>query len=295
MPESPTNPQSKSPTKRKGLYGSPSKPCVVSRHSGLRSDCGTFGKKPRFAKNELKGNEGKHSPWGEEYFAHSQSTPGFSRKAGIGFGSRPGYIRGMPNVGPATYTPVTSVAKWRSPLDGKNYCTTTMKIRTKVVVGAVSPHEEARKPGPIYDTREDMGKNGHGPKIGLPVNNHEEPVVGALYDTSIGMGHNRNQCKSTFGLAQRFDTEGKSRTSQSPDGFKYYSHSHQTNDYCKHAKACSMGSGEKTEWAKAAQTSAGPASYYPVPSASKCTSSLDGFTLRMLSPVTQFSGVKKQK
>ena len=34
------------------------------------------------------------------------------------------------------------------PPKSPRYCTLTMKGRQKVVVGAVSPHEEAKKPGP---------------------------------------------------------------------------------------------------------------------------------------------------
>ncbi len=43
------------------------------------------------------------------------------------------------------------------------------------------------------------------------------------------------------------------------------------------------------------QTTAGPASYFPVASCAKTTSPLDGFTVRNLSPVTQFGKISSLK
>ena len=109
----------------------------VSRQSGLTIHTGTFGKTGRFKGTSVTG---EHSPWGDNYFAKAAFWRGpheMGKASSLGVGARPPYVRGLPNVGPGTYSPVTSVAKPASSLDGKKYCKATMKSRTKVVVGAV--------------------------------------------------------------------------------------------------------------------------------------------------------------
>lgn len=139
---------------------SPEATSTVSRQSGLTMHTGTFGKTSRFQGTR---SYGEHSPWGDSYFSKAAFWRGpheQGKASSLGVGSRPPYVRGLPNVGPGTYSPVTSVAKPASSLDGKKYCKATMKSRTKVVVGAVSPHEEALKPGPgTYTLPDDI--NGH--------------------------------------------------------------------------------------------------------------------------------------
>ncbi|CAD7938504.1 unnamed protein product [Amoebophrya sp. A120] len=288
---------------------------VVSRNSGMRADSGTFGKNPRFAAKRLMSPTGADSPWGKAFLEHnrffkdpleSQIGSCSGKKAGFGYGSRPTYVRGTPNLGPGTYTPITSVAKTASSLDGKKYCNVTLKQRTKVVVGAVSPHEEARKPGPgtytlhsdingLYVTRGDK-KNWVGPpapKMGMALKEVIDLAGDALYNVAEDMGTknvNNWAGKSTFGFAKL----GNPHSSQSPDGELYYSHVKLTEDYTKVARASGLGKGERPVL-NPEQTTAGPASYFPVASCAKTTSPLDGFTVRNLSPVTQFGKISSLK
>lgn len=298
-------------------YVSPeSAACVVSRQSGLKSHVGTFGKNTRFAENKLMSDHGAHSPWGLGYFAQARfSREGMEigKQASLGVGSRPQYVRGLPNVGPGTYSPCTSVAKPASSLDGKKYCKVTMKIRPRITVGAVSPHEEALKPGPgTYTLRNEINgeyvkrglkANWSGPpscKIGLPLRVVPDAQGDALYDLSTELGDKRMpfndlQKASTFGFFRRWEDEkSMAKTSQSPDGEMYYSHVKLVDDYQKVGKACSLGAGERPDL-QPSQHTASPASYFPITSVGKITSSLDGFTVRNVSPVRQFAGVSSLK
>jgi len=287
----------------------------VSRHSGLKATCGTFGKKPRFAADRLLQDEGQHSPWGNSYYANARMTKGadeVGKRAGMGFGDRPPYVKGMPNIGPGSYSPITSVAKPSSSLDGKKYSNVTLKSRTKVVVGAVSPHEEARKPGPgTYQLPSEVcgeyiSRNGRknwvgpkAPKLGMLLRPTHHPTCNdILYDVgtklaSTRMPFNDPAKASTFGFMKRWDTE-KSSTSQSPDGKLYYSHVKLTQDYTKVAKASGLGSGDRPPLLKPQHTLS-PVSYAPITSAAKQTSSIDGFTMRHLSPITQFGAISSLK
>eukprot|EP00392_Amoebophrya_sp_AT5.2_P008894 g8922.t1 len=145
-----------------------------------------------------------------------------------------------------------------SPWEDK-YCNVTIKQKTKVTVGAVSPHEEARKPGPGtytlhseinggYVSRGDK-KNWVGPpapKMGIALREVHDYQGDALYNVAQDLGSSLMYFKdpkksSTFGFAK-------------------------------------LG-----------------ASYYPVTSCAKTTSPLDGFTTRNLSPVTQFGKISSLK
>ena len=212
---------------------------------------GTFGKETRFDRDKLMSQNGAHSPWGRAYLQRSRFWRGKDEAgpiAGMGVGPRPINIQGtgLPNVGPGSYTPVTSTAKTTSALDGPKYCKMTIKTRNKVIVGAVSPHEEARKPGPgTYVLPDEISQGGI--KIGLPLRevSGEGKLCDALYDVSPGLGSKVSpDLKSTFGLAARWEEEDTT-TSQSPKGDLYYSHCKLTEDYTAHARASSLGVGPR--------------------------------------------------
>mmetsp|Transcript_16659 Transcript_16659/g.41239 ORF Transcript_16659/g.41239 Transcript_16659/m.41239 type:complete len:326 (+) Transcript_16659:148-1125(+) len=286
---------------------------IVSRQSGLRSDRGTFGGNVRFSAKKLMSPTGKDSPWEDKFFKSNRFwkddlEEALQKKPTFGFGSRPSYVRGAPNLGPGTYTPITSVAKTSSSLDGKKYCNVTIKQKTKVTVGAVSPHEEARKPGPGtytlhseinggYVSRGDK-KNWVGPpapKMGIALREVHDYQGDALYNVAQDLGSSLMYFKdpkksSTFGFAKL----GDPYPSQSPDGELYYSHVKLLDDYTKVGRASGLGKGERGVLIQE-QTTAGPASYYPVTSCAKTTSPLDGFTTRNLSPVTQFGKISSLK
>ncbi|CAD7974051.1 unnamed protein product [Amoebophrya sp. A25] len=283
--------------------------CVVSRQSGLRANVGTFGGQSRFGKR-LMGGTGNDSPWGNNFFKASpfwREEPG--KKAVMGQGQRPSYVRGKPNLGPGTYTPLTSTAKPASSLDGKKYCKMTIKNKTKVTVGAVNPHEEARKPGPGTYT---IGShiNGHyvtrngkinwsgppAPKMGLALKEVSTDDGDCMYNVSQDLGAGKlmyfkdAKKSSTFGFAA-----GKPEAvTQSPDGDLYYSHVKMVADYTKVGRAAGLGFGNRPMLADE-QTTAGPGSYFPVASTAKTTSPLDGFSMRNLSPITQFGKTSSLK
>lgn len=288
---------------------------IVSRQSGLKAGVGTFGKNTRFAANKLMDNHGACSPWGPSYFAKARfwrEGTEIGKQTSLGIGARPRYVRGLPNVGPGTYSPIASVAKPASSFDGKKYCKVTMKIRPKVTVGAVSPHEEAIKPGPgtytlpneiagEYISRGDKS-SWMGPpscKIGLPLRVVNDEQGDALYDVAQPLGDTRipfndTMKSSTFGFFRRWEDEKSiKKTSQSPNGALYYSHVKMA-DGLGHGKACSLGAGERP-MLHPSQHNASPASYFPTTSVGKITSSLDGFVVRNLSPVTQFATISSLK
>jgi len=285
---------------------------AVSRQSGLVSTCGTFGKKTRFSADRLLSDEGVHSPWGNAYYKNATGKDSHgSKAAGMGFGSRPPYVKGMPHIGPGSYSPITSAAKPASQLDGKKYCTLTIKGRQKVVVGAVSPHEEALKPGPGTYTLpsevcgEYVNRNGRknwvgpkAPKMGIQLPSKMSSTCNdIMYDVSTKLGTNGRMAfndpkkSSTFGFTK---TKNDNSDSQSPAGNLYYSHVKLTTDYSKVAKASGMGSGERPPLLRA-QHNLSPVSYQPMTSAAKQTSSIDGFAARHLSPITQFGGISSLK
>lgn len=174
------------------------------------------------------------------------------------------YVRGLRNVGPGSYDPVASISKPRSSLDGKKFCNVTMKIRPRVTVGAVSPHEEAMKPGPgTYTLPDEIAHGHHCPKIGERLREVFDVTQPNMYDISPGLGDKPGQCKSTFGMARRWETEKSiKKSSQSPCGDLYYSHSKPTNDYSKVAKSNSLSGGDHPILLMTSTTEAvGPGTY----------------------------------
>lgn len=269
---------------------------ALSRQSGLARNCGTFGKADRFGKAERSVTTGKHSPWGEKYYDRSRlfkSSDEIGREAGLGVGERPNYATGHKNVGPGSYDLVASRAKQRSPLDGPDFCTATIKSRTKVVVGQANPADKEAIPGPgQYEVRAKAGQGMPRYHFGCVVKDFGSAPTkvpgGQVLSRSSSSGPTSmlskgsgSKVKTTFGMSER-NIAGQPNSS--PAGELYYSHIKimQKEDYAKQVRACSLGSGQRTDFSFSQHT-ASPASYGDLTyytSAAKKTSPIDGFAER---------------
>lgn len=284
---------------------------MVSRQSGLVSESGTFGKSQRFNRKVM--GMGRDSPKGEEYFSRNRlwkSSDEVGREATLGIGDRPAYVSGHRNVGPGSYDLVMSHAKARSPLDGAEFCTRTLKPRLKssmAIDGVVSP-------GPKYNIKEQPGSNlpkyslgarikqvedhtGPGPGHNFSDHNSIGAFVGTLSMPDLkggsassleASGGTKRCVKSTFGVAPRFPQKGFAK----PDKDLYYAHSKiwDSETYLSNSRSCSLGGGQRTDFS-ASQHTASPASYDygRYTSSAKKTSPIDGFADRGVSPVRYFS------
>lgn len=277
---------------QKPSMGSRAGALMVSRQSGLaKGVSSTFGTADRFGKAERSVTVGKHSPWGERYYERTRlykDSTEIGREPSLGIGDRPNYENGLRNVGPGSYEIVASRAKQRSPLDGPDFCTVTLKSRTKVVVGQKNPSWAAAIPGPgQYEVRPKAGAHAPKYKIGQSVKDLAPLKASAPPPLSRSSSHSSiskasgNKVKSTFGLSER---QISANPNSSPAGELYYSHIKIMNkeDYAKQVRACSLGSGQRTDFSFSNHT-ASPASYGDLTyytSAAKKTSPIDGFAER---------------
>jgi len=126
---------------------------TVARGSGLAATCGTFGKSERFSA-KVRG-PGQDSASDKEYYGRNRlwkAVDEEGRHTALGFGHRPppgaecGSAWAFKDVGPGSYEVCTSVAKSRSPLDGSDFCSTTMA--KKLVPGSCIGGSTAASPGP---------------------------------------------------------------------------------------------------------------------------------------------------
>jgi hypothetical protein len=287
----------------------------VSRESGLDCTKTTFGVGNRFRGNEKVVGRGAHSPNGREFYGRNplyklkmevgrESTQGIGERAEL-------YNKAVPRkVGPGSYNIVASAAKERSPLDGPEYCYTTLhkKLPSKLVPADMcspGPHHsyEVRKPLdnhlPAYG-RQNLSYGSRHP----PVEDTDGPGLGynSSYDRSVAKaasvpnlngapsasqaGGTKRCVKSTFGMADRFKA---SRQTSSPVGEMYYAHSKllDQEDYMSAAKTCGFGFGGKTDFANpyhGHRLAVSPVTYRPVTSTAKKTSSFDGLVTRNESP-----------
>lgn len=293
----------------------------ISRQSGLQSSHGTFGDSTRFS-NKMIGM-GSQSPDGREFYGRSSlwkraDEKGLSCSQGIGPRSKVD-LGGSKIVGPGSYEIVSSATHHKSPLDGPEYCHTTLKFKLKSSMvqnedASPGPHAkyEVRKPHPgpkdfpIYklNSMAHGGRHPHpedkvGPEIAY---NHPNSKCGksASAPNLTGKGKNakpqedmdatggtKKFIKSTFGMADRFKQEvGTS----SPEGDMYYAHNkHLTQeDYLSGSRSCSFGAGGKVDFSnpyKGHRSAVSPVSYSPTTSIVAKTSALDGFLHRSISPI----------
>lgn len=288
----------------------------VSRESGQLQGTGTFGKSARFS-YKVSG-PGSQSPMGEVYYSRNRlfkDKDELGREASLGVGDRPAYISGHRNVGPGSYDVVLSRAKNNSPLDGPEFCTRTLKGRLK---GALD-QAPIISPGPRYNIGykpgQDLPKYSLGPRTPL-VEDHSGPGPGHNFADHLSIGASvgslsmpdlkgsggsisleatggTKRCvRSTFGTADRFNNKAAAQ-SQSPSKDLYYAHSKiwDAETYISNSRTCSMGGGQKTNFAAFSQHTASPVSYdySRYTSSSKKTSPIDGFADRGVSPVRFFS------
>jgi len=291
----------------------------VSRNSGLDAERTTFGVGNRFQSNEKVVGRGRDSPTGREFYGRN---PLWKLKMEVGpqpsqgIGARKDLAdRSVPRkVGPGSYNIVASAAYPRSPLDGPDYCLTSIHKKlpsTLVPVDMCSPgpHHtyEVRKPLdqhlPGYG-RQNLSYGGRHPPIedtdgpGLAYNDQWANGVSKSVSTpNLGdskltteAGGTKRCVKSTFGTADRFSS---ARQSSSPVGDMYYAHSKQMDgeDYMAAGRTCGFGGGSKTDFAnpyKGHQMAVSPVTYRPVASSAKKTSAFDGLTSRNESAVVAY-------
>merc|ERR1712032_497656 len=223
------------------------------------------------------------------------------------------------NVGPGSYDIVASCAIKKSPLDGPEYCTTSMhaKLPSKLVPANMC------SPGPHHKYQIDKNLDVHCPSYGKPLLGARTPGRPARHpypeDTDgPGLGYNdlhqnsvasrshtknlkadptayeaggtKRFLKTTFGTADRFRA-GKQTCS--PTGEYYYSHAKflTSEDYLQGARSCSFGVSGKTDFSNpyhGHMSKVSPVTYHPIASTAKKTSALDGFASRCTSPVHSF-------
>lgn len=295
----------------------------VSRSSGLAVATGTFGKSKRFSSKlvekdnpGLKRNQLFKGPLEQE------------KSCTLGIGERPApnaMLSGgpPPSVGPGSYNIVHSAAGPRSPLDGPEFCSATIKVKLpSSLIGLPMP-----SPGPHarYEVRGDLNRNlpsyaKHKPLlsrngrhesmegVGDPGPGHyqDDTYKSVQMNTSCpnlrgagercmeATGGTKRCLKSTFGGAPRFSKDKVPNSS--PQGDRYYAHSKilDGEEYLKGSRSCTFGACGKTDMAnplKGPRHEVCPHTYYPEGgySAAGRTSALDGLASRCTSPVHQFS------
>lgn len=298
----------------------------VSRQSGLTMSTGTFGKSNRFADKKVTGH-GHSSPYGHLFYHRNQlyKIPIEEQvSCTLGIGPRPGMEnKGSGNIGPGAYNIVHSAAGPRSPLDGPEFCSTTIKVKLpSSLTGLPMP-----SPGPHarYEVRGDLDRHlpqyaKHKPllshnKRDMELTECKEPGPGSYEDHSYktvalsascpnltgagercreATGGTKKCLKSTFGMASRFSKDKVPNSS--PQGDRYYAHSKILDGeaYLSGARSCSFGACGKTDMSnplKGARNDVSPHTYNPERgfSAHYATSPLDGLAMRCVSPVHQFS------
>jgi len=298
----------------------------VSRQSGLSLSTGTFGKSSRFADKKVTGH-GHSSPYGALFYSRNQlyKIPlEMSVSCTLGIGDRPGMEnKGSGSIGPGSYNIVHSAAGPRSPLDGPEFCSTTIKIKLpSSLTGLPMP-----SPGPHarYEVRGDLDRHlpqyakhkpllGHNKRFSEHERDHD-PGPGHYHDHTYksvalsascpnlvgggercmeAVGGTKKCLKSTFGMASRFSKDKVPNSS--PQGERYYAHSKilDKEAYLAGARSCSFGACGKMDMAnplKGPRNEVSPVTYHPELgySCHYATSPLDGLASRCVSPVHQFA------
>mmetsp|Transcript_20541 Transcript_20541/g.57042 ORF Transcript_20541/g.57042 Transcript_20541/m.57042 type:complete len:396 (-) Transcript_20541:190-1377(-) len=304
----------------------------VGRDSGASSGFGTFGKADRFSSKLI--GAGSQSPDGGDFYFRNQMNKnsfevGKECTQGIGKRARPENMNVGPNVGPGSYDIVRSAAGglMKSPIDGIEYCGTTIKGRLKSML---VPNNMA-SPGPHakYDVRKDLvHKNfrtskerlSHGSRhrfredLDQPGPGEYDHFYGSVaHSTScpnfrgaagntqvqglehVGSGGTKKFTGCTFGGAERFPDK---KTTCTPERERYYHHAKllTSEDYLSMSKTCSFGASGKTDFANPYKLApehrlfkVHPATYSPNCSSIKPTSMIDGFASRCASPVALHS------
>lgn len=288
---------------------------AVGRDSGALSALGTFGRSDR--SSILKGQKCSQSPDGEVYLSRCQTKPNAildtTRTCTMGSGERMDldpHERSGKNCGPGTYDPKFAGSQSQSPLDGKQYCKTTMGVALPgCMVGKLPTHAmyqirkdldagKARyKKEPMsHGTRHRFKEDSDGPGPGGYDQSHR--TVGASVKPKVGKKDptTPKKPKCTFGTPDAKDERCKEWTiSSSPDGEWYYAHCKlpTAEEYFQNSGASRFGGGERVDFANPLKLSEGHRtqlsghSYYPSTESMSMMrpSSLHGFVERSVSPV----------
>lgn len=282
---------------------------TVSRNSGLHASLTTFGAGDRFATHKKVVGRGRDSPNGREFYAHSPLQKlkweiGNEFTQGIGGRKKLNDTSVPDKVGPGSYNIVASAAKARSPLDGPEYCSTSLgrKLPSSLVpvdMCSPGPHHTYEIRKPLDHHRPSYGKPSlaYGYRAPFPEDN-DGPGISYSHSETKGMRRtaptnldgSKRSVRSTFGCAQRFTA---SKQTSSPWGDMYYAHSKllDSEDYMSMNRTCGFGGGSRTDFSnifKGHKTEVSPVTYRPVASTAKKTSAFDGLIERLESPTTAY-------
>lgn len=276
----------------------------VSRASGINCGPGakgTFGGEERFGKRSLE--PGVCSPEGNKFYGKSADkmiSMGMNMCEGrgldesvsctLGIGDRPKVETGWKTVGPGSYETVgaLSASKSRSPLDGSDYCHTTIKKR----LPSGWSKGGTPSPGPKYNIRDDdptetlpgwspegvhrrggikyhKQKLSHGDRNYHPEDKNPKIGPGSYYDDfkSIASSHSSPNLRGTSASPLALEATGgtkrcvkstfgeanrwpKPKVNASPPGDLYYAHNKflTQDDYMNNARSCSMGVSGKCDF-----------------------------------------------
>jgi hypothetical protein len=221
------------------------------------------------------------------------------REYSMGFGGRPTYVSGFRNAGPGAYEPCLSTSKAKSPIDGPEYCHTTLKKR--LPMKGLGFKDDG--PGHAYNI-DQSGINNGKPAYTMGGRFKERPrTPRKLSDPNAfpGIGHEWTHPSPPNCLPKGERFRASMPPSQSPDKDLYYSHNMKrkgdpktgplvtADDYIRPHVTPTLGKGQKTNFARIGEggrnSRVGPGSYDPLTSAAKSTSAMDG--LRALHRRTQ--------
>jgi len=250
----------------------------VSRKSGLdvRVSRGTFGTADRFGKMRMTS-----APDGAAFYRRNPLwVPLSEREYSQGIGGRPTYVGGYRNAGPGAYDPNYSTAKRKSPLDGLEFCHTTLKPRLPMRgLGFVDDG-----PGHAYNVRGSAADDAKAYTLGarFEVRRLSPRALSApdIWPGRIGATDGHVPPKTTIPQDGRF--KSNLTPSQSPNEKYYYAHCKilTGEDYMRNSTTTSLGKGTKTDFGRLGEggrnARVGPGTYEPNVSTAKATSSLDG-------------------
>jgi len=286
----------------------PAQTVDVSRESGAALGT-TFSQSDRFS-NKLVGR-GRDSPKNKQFYANNNRYPNWHEGLSCtqGVGRRPKIeADGLPTVGPGSYDLAASCYGKKSPLDGPEFCSTSMHQQ---LPSTLIPKDHP-SPGFAYQVRRDLdhdrpkygkerlsrgGRHNYpedteNPEILNPQNYTVAASVSCpnLHGNPLAKPGGTKQClKTTFGTSERFravkQPSGPSRGRSLKKGST-------CEDYLSKARSCSFGCGQRTDFTnphRGHTTAVSPVSYSPVAAQVGKTSALDGHASRCVSPVLSFS------
>ena len=213
---------------------------------------------------------GRHSPDGDLFF--KANDPNYGRN-GRHFSIRgrlknPSMRVARRTPGPCTYSPTASAAKKTSPLEGPDFCSLTMKSRTKTAADLNRDGNTNVGPG-SYKAYKPLGAEVPAYSLGMKCSPTEKPPPQKdEFKKDDGMKPEdidalRHSTKGTFSRYKRFVTD---TLSQSPNGSGYY-RPNKLYDTMHKGPSSSLGCGQRIDYGRLNE-SPGPAAYQvtaPIP------------------------------